>query len=118
MSLPNCVLVDQQDQPLVQLDIHSIEDGWYYGWGRGTAIPAQIQHDLDWYDTVVSGQMLSYLDDAEAAVESHQLLLRLPDTTHHRVYSLHLAKSGEVSFRITPIEPAIPLQNEVASTFA
>jgi hypothetical protein len=112
MTKSQYVLVDQQDQPLLRLDIQSIEDGWYYGWGQAEVLPPQIQRDLDWYDDILSSQSLSYLDEAEASVERHQLAVRLDDGAPQRVHSLHLAKTGEVTFRITPVEPATAVQHE------
>jgi hypothetical protein len=49
--------------------------------------------------------MLSYLDQATAAVESFELHARFPDGSTHKTYSLHVSPSNEVSFRISPVPP-------------
>jgi hypothetical protein len=62
--------------------------------------------------------MLSYLDDALAAVERHQLSVCFPDETCRRVYSLHIGKSGEIEFRVTPVPPPEPNHIDVSSALS
>lgn len=102
MATSICPILDQYGQPVAKVDLQDTEDGWYYGQLVGDALPAGLRHDLQWYDDVVSNQTLSYLDDALHAVEQHGLSVRLPDETCHKVYSLHIEKTGETAFRITP----------------
>jgi hypothetical protein len=68
--------------------------------------PDELHAKLTWYDEVLRDQMLSYLDEAEASVQSFGLQAIFPDGSTHTTYSLHISPSHEVSFRITPIAPA------------
>ena len=67
--------------------------------------PADIKKALAWYDEVIRDQMLSYLDDAVAAVHRFELQAQLPDGSTHRTYALHVSPLDEVSFRISPVLP-------------
>jgi len=115
MAISICSVVDNQGRRVAEIDIQGVEDEWYYGRLVSDAMPEGLRRDLDWYDEVVSGQMLSYLDDALAAVERHQLSVCLPDETCQRAYSLHIDKSGETTFRVTPVPPPEPNHIEVSS---
>lgn len=100
-----CSIFDKDGNQVAEVGIQAVEDEWYYGRLTRNAIPEPLRRDLDWYDEVVSNQILSYLDDARHAVERHALAVRLPDGTSHRLYSLHVNKSGETEFRIAPVPP-------------
>jgi hypothetical protein len=106
MTTPNYSIIDNQGHRVAEVHIHSVEEEWYYGRLVSDAIPEALRRDLERYDEVVSNQMLSYLDDAVQAVEKHGLSVRFPDDTCHRVYSLHLDRSGETTFRIAPVPPS------------
>jgi len=113
-----CEVVDNQGRRVAEVEIQSVEDGWYYGRLVSDALPDGLRRDLKWYDEVVSGQMLSYLDEALAAVERHQLSMCVPDETCHRVYSLHIGRSGETVFRTTPVPPPEPNHIDVSSVLS
>jgi hypothetical protein len=115
MATAICSVTDHEGRSVAEIEIQSVEDGWHYGRLVRDTMPDGLCRDLQWYDEVVSGQMLSYLDDALAGVDRHQLSVRLPDETCHQVYSLHIGKSGEASFRITPVPPPEPNHSEVSS---
>jgi hypothetical protein len=114
MATSTYSVTDSQGRRVAEIDVQAIEEEWYYGRLVSDAIPERLRRDLEWYDQVVSNQMLSYLDEALDAVERHGLSVRVPDETCHRVYSLHLAKSGEATFRITPAPP--PNSNRLESS--
>ncbi|HLN30510.1 MAG TPA: hypothetical protein VK395_22390 [Gemmataceae bacterium] len=99
------LLSDSQGRRLAEVEIQGVEDEWYHGRLVRDAIPEELRRDLEWYDEVVSNQMLSYLDDALHAVERHELSVRFPDETCHKVYALHIDKSGETAFRMAPVPP-------------
>jgi hypothetical protein len=107
MATSVCSIIDNKGHRVAVVDVQSVEDEWFYGRLVSTVEPDGLRRDLEWYDEVVSNQMLSYLDDALRAVERHGLSVRLPDETCHKVYSLHVERSGETSFRITPVPPPI-----------
>src|SRR5690349_20510509 len=99
-------LVDSQGDALAQLLVWDEEEGWFSGRILAQRFPSEIAKDLAWYDEVVQDQMLSYLDQALAAVERWSLGVRFRDGSAHPVYSLQISPSSEVSFRLTPIPPA------------
>ena len=105
MATSICSIIDNTGHQVAEVDIQSVEDEWYYGRLLDDKIPEELRRDLGWYDEVLSNQMLSYLDEALHAVERHGLSVRLPDETCHKVYSLHVGRSGETTFRITPVPP-------------
>jgi len=49
--------------------------------------------------------MLSYLDEATAAVQRFGLQAKFPDGSARKTYALHFNPSNEVSFRISPVNP-------------
>jgi hypothetical protein len=104
-SVAICSIIDNQGRRVAEVDIHAVEDGWYYGRLVKDAIPDELRRDLEWYDQVVSNQMLSYLDDVRAAVERHELSVCFADETCHKAYALHIDRSGDTTFRIAPVPP-------------
>lgn len=113
-----CAVVDKQGRRVAEVEIQSVEGEWYYGRLVSDELPEGLRRDLDWYDEVVSGQMLSYLDEALAAVERHQLSVCLPGETYRPVYSLHIGRSGETAFRTTPVPPPEPNHADVSSVLS
>jgi hypothetical protein len=101
-----CTLVDQQGRRVADVDLQGVEKEWFYGQIVSDAIPEDLRRDLEWYDEVVSNQMLSFLDDSSAAVERHDLFVVFPDQPRRKVYSLHVSRSGETTFRVTPAPPS------------
>jgi hypothetical protein len=111
--MPNsiCTIVDHQGRRVADVEIQDVNEEWYYGRLVSDALPDGLRRDLEWYDEVVSGQMLSYLDDALAAVDRHQLSVQLADEESRQVYSLHIGRSGNTTFRVTPVPP--PMSNRL-----
>jgi hypothetical protein len=70
------------------------------------------ENALAWYDEVLQDQMLSYLDEAPAAVQRFDLQAKFPDGSMHKTYALHITPSNEVSFRISPVRPPPELPKE------
>jgi hypothetical protein len=95
-------LVDSKGNTLAEV-LATDEEGWFSGRVLSQSIPSDIAKDLSWYDEVVEHQMLSYLDEATAAVESWGLQVRFRDGSIHPVYSIHISALNEVSFRVTPV---------------
>ena len=58
--------------------------------------------------------MLSYLDEATAAVQGFELQATFPDGSTHKTYALHVSPSREVSFRISPVVPPPQLSKQSA----
>jgi hypothetical protein len=98
-------LIGPDDNTLAELLIADEEEGWFTGRVVRQNFPPELQRALAWYDEVVQDQMLSYLDDAVAAVQTFALQARFPDGSTHPTYSLHISPSNEVSFRISPVLP-------------
>ena len=115
MTISICPVIDNQGRRVAEIDVQGVEDDWYYGRLVSDLLPEGLRRDLEWYDEVVSDQMLSFLDDALAAVERHQLSVRQPDEGCRRVYCLHIGKAGEATFRITPIPPREPSHVNVST---
>ncbi len=99
------LLVAPDGNTLAELLIAGEEEGWFTGTAVWHGFPADVQKALAWYDEVVRDQMLSYLDEAVAAVQSLELQAKFPDGSAHKTYSLHVSPSNEVSFRISPVLP-------------
>ena len=112
-------ILDYQHRPIAEFDLLELVDEWYYGRLASDALPEAIRRDLDWYDEVVSKQLLSYIDDAILAVERHALSERFPDGTCHRAFALHVSKSGETEFCISPVPPpSLIREDRSASTLS
>ncbi len=90
---------------LAELLITDEEEGWYTGTVVWQNLPVEAKKALAWYDEVLQDQMLSYLDEATAAVQRFELQAKFPDGPAHKTYALHLGPSDEVSFRISPVSP-------------
>jgi hypothetical protein len=105
-------LVDLEGNTLAELLIADEEEGWFTGKAGWQGFPSEAKKALAWYDEVVQGQMLNYLDGATAAVHRIGLQARFPDGSTHLTYSLHVTPSDEVSFRISPVLPPPVLRKE------
>jgi hypothetical protein len=90
---------------LAELSIKDEEEGWFTGKVVWQSFPPKVQSALAWYDEVVQDQMLSYLDEAVAAVQRLKLRAIFPDGSMHKAYSLHISPADEVAFRISPVLP-------------
>jgi hypothetical protein len=99
-------LVGPDKKVLAQLSLSNEEEGWFTGHVVWQKFPDDLHAKLAWYDEVLRDQMLSYLDEAEANVQSFEVQAIFPDGSSHTTYSLHISPSQEVSFRISPIAPA------------
>ena len=98
-------MIDGDGREIAQIAVTSCEEGWYYGAVVSQGFPKDLQQALQWYDEVVSKQMLSYLDEALDAVERFQLRVRLPDARCENLYSVQLSINGEITFRTSPLSP-------------
>ena len=90
---------------LAELQVAGEEQGWFTGEVVWQSFPFELKKALAWYDEVVQDQMLSYLDEAVAAVQRFDLQAKFPDGSTHKTYSLHVSPMNEVSFRISPVLP-------------
>jgi hypothetical protein len=106
MNETRVALVDPRGNTLAELLVSDEEEGWFSGRLLSQSFPSEIAKDLAWYDEVVQDQMLSYLDQALAAVERWGLRVRFRDGSTHPVYSLHISQSNDVLFRVTPVSPS------------
>jgi hypothetical protein len=91
-------MIDIDGKELAQINVDSCEEGWFHGTTISHDFSKDLQSALRWYDEVVSGQMLSFLDEAQDAVARFQLRLRLPDGQCEKVYSIQLSTNGEARF--------------------
>jgi hypothetical protein len=98
-------LIGPDGNTLAELLVADEEEGWFTGRVARRSFPHEVEKVLAWYDEVVRDQMLSYLDEAVAAVQRFGLQARFPDGSTHPTYSLHVDPSNEVSFRISPVLP-------------
>lgn len=101
----NCTIIDESGRDVAEILIRDNEEGWYYGTVLQDKFNDYQRRSIQWYDQVVTEQMLSYFDEALAAVNDLGLQVRLSDKRLERLYSMHIAKSGEISFRTSPIPP-------------
>ena len=106
------LLVGPDGHTLAELLITDDEEGWFTGRVVWQDFPAEVKKALAWYDEVVLDQMLSYLDDAVAAVGSFGVQARFPDGSVRKTYSLHVSPEGDASFRISPVLPPPGLPKE------
>ena len=105
MNETQAALVDSRENTLAEILI-SDEGGWLSGRVLSQSFPSEVAKDLAWYDEVVQHQMLSYLDEAMAAVARWGLRVQFRDGSTYPVYALHIGQPDEVSFRVTPVPPA------------
>jgi hypothetical protein len=98
-------IVDAAGTLLAELIVSHAEGGWFTGKVVSQRFSSDVKRALDWYDEVVQDQMLSYLDEATAAVEQLGLRVQFPDGSAHKIYSLHVNKLNDVSFRTSPVPP-------------
>ncbi len=106
------LLVDSAGNTVAEVVIADEEEGWFTGRVISQSFPFEVKEALAWYDEVLRDQMLSYLDEATAAVQQFGVRANFPDGATHKTYSLHVSASNEVSFRISPVLPAPELQKE------
>jgi hypothetical protein len=106
------LLIGPDGGTLAELLIADEEEGWFTGRVIRQTFPGEVQKALDWYDEVVQDQMLSYVDEAVAAVQKFELHAKFPDGSMHKTYSLHVSPSNEVSFRTSPVRPPPELPKE------
>lgn len=98
-------LRDPAGRELASILIEEISNGWYYGKVATSSLPADLRDKLGWYDEVVSGQVLSLVDEARDAIDAYRLRIELPGGESFPAVGLHVMASGEVCFRTTPIAP-------------
>ena len=108
-------LIGAADNPLAELQVTAAENDWFTGRLLSQQFPPNLKDALAWYDEVIDGQMLSYLDGATDAVDQIGLRIRLPNGTARRVFSLHINKQGEVSFRTSPVPPPARLTKSASA---
>ena len=99
------LLIDPDGDTLAEVLIADEEEGWFTGRVVSQSFSFEFEKALAWYDEVVRDQMLSYLDEATAAVERFELQANFRVGSTHKIYSLHVSPSNEISFRITPVPP-------------
>lgn len=104
------LLISPNENTVAEFLIADEEEGWFTGRILRRSFPLEINKALVWYDEVVQNQMLSYLDEATAAIQKFELQARFPDGSTHKTYSLHVSPSEEVSFRISPVRPPPALE--------
>jgi hypothetical protein len=105
MNAEQQALIDANGNPVAQVRVCGEADGWFTGELLSQDFPQRLQEALAWYDEVVENQMLSYLDQATAAVEQFGLRSRHADGSTQPVFALHITRQNEVSFRTTPVPP-------------
>jgi hypothetical protein len=98
-------LIGPDGSRLAEFLIADQEEGWFTGRVLWQSFPSEVKDSLAWYNEVVRDQMLSYLDEATAAVQRFDLEARFPDGSTHKAYSLHVSPANEVSFRNSPVLP-------------
>ena len=96
-------LIDENASKVAEFQITDEEDGWFLGKVIWQTMPSDMRRALDWYDEIVRDQMLSYLDDALARIQTFELKAVFPDGSAHKTYSLHITTNDEVSFRTSPV---------------
>src|SRR2546427_217949 len=115
MNDERLTLIDADGNALAELAVTTSETDWYTGKLLSQQFPPKLRDALAWYDEVIEGQMLSYLDRATDAVEQFGLRVRHPNGTAQKVYSLHINKQNEVSFRTSPVPPAVWLTKSAST---
>lgn len=107
------LLIGPDGNTLAELLIAGEEEGWFTGKVVWQSFPLEVKKALAWYDEVMQDQMLSYLDEAVAAVQRFELQAKFPDGSAHKTYSLHVSPSNEASFRISPVLPPPELKEAI-----
>src|SRR5258708_980389 len=107
MNDDRLTLIDAAGNALAELEVTATEDGWFAGTVLSQQLPPKLKDALDWYDEIIDGQMLSYLDQATDAVEQFGLRVRERNGSARKVFSLHINKQSEVSFRFSPVSPPV-----------
>lgn len=105
MSAEKLSLVDPMGIVVAELNVTDEDQGWFFGEILTQHFSPQLTKALDWYDEVLATQTLSVLDEALAMVEQFGLKVRYPNGSLRKVFSLHVNKQNEVSFRTTPVPP-------------
>lgn len=106
MKNEKLTLTDRDGNVLAEVEVTAQPDGWLVGKVVSQAFPPQFRQALAWYDEVLEGQMLSYLDQATDAIDRFGVIVSSLGSPAQRVYSLHVTSQGEVSFRTSPVLPA------------
>ena len=107
-----CQFITAMGQQIAKVLVREIEDGWYYGTLTDENFPPDLKEALAWYDEVVSDQLLSFADEAIAAVDKFQLQVCLDGEAGEQIYSLHVSNNRDVEFRVTPV-PSPPESAEL-----
>lgn len=105
-------LIGPAGKTFAEVVIADEEEGWFTGRVISQSFPFEVEKALAWYDEVLRDQMLSYLDEATAAVQKFGVQANFPDGSTHRIFSLHVSPTNEVSFRISPVLPPPELAKE------
>lgn len=90
-------------QDIAEIEINDIENDWYYGTIITNRFDEAEKKALAWYDEVVTGQMLSYVDEALLAVEKLGFNVRFSNDKCARIHSVHLSGERTIVFRIKPV---------------
>ena len=91
MNETQAALVVSRGNTLAEILV-SDEEGWFSGRVLSQSFPSEVAKDLAWYDEVVQHQMLSYLDEAMAAVARWGLRVQFRDGSTYPTYSLHIGQ--------------------------
>ena len=107
MDSDKVILVDTAGNEVAEVRLIGEQDEWFAGTVLTQRFALHLKEALDWYDEVVENQMLSFLDKAADAVEQFGLSVRYPNGSTRKVFSLHISKQNEVSFRTSPVPPPV-----------
>ena len=96
-------ITDKSGRKVAEIVIDNTDEGWYHGSILHECFLDYQKEALQWYDEVVTEQMLSYFDESLAIIDGLGLHVHFSEINIEPVHSMHMSKDGKVSFRTTPV---------------
>lgn len=115
MITENLILLDGAGNQVATIAVTDEAEGYFTGELLSQQFSPQLKAVLGQYDEVVENQILSLLDEALAAVADFGLKVQYPNGSLRQVYSLHVNRQNEVTFRLTPVPPPIWLSRSASA---
>jgi hypothetical protein len=105
MAVSAYLLADVKGQVFGRMEVDESTDGWMLGKLTEDRLTAEMKRAFRWLEDVANDQMLSFLDEAEDAIEMFQLGIVIPGGNGFQpVCNLQIMNQTDVAFRLAPRE--------------
>jgi hypothetical protein len=97
------LLADAEGHVFGRIEVHETSDGWLLGKLTEDRLTPAMKQAFAWLEEIANDQMLSFLNEAEDAIEKYQFGIVIPGGNGFQpVYNLQIMNKTDVAFRLSP----------------